>query len=164
MLTSHELFGFMPADLSNDILEFAFENERELYKATSTSVANARKVRPVFFERQPRSERNKQMAVTLGKPGQELAAGTLLRTWLLKKHKSLLIDFLDGLGIPHKEGTVDDLPATVDNLKLKNAIETILQKHPSPVVAVYLNAFSAMNETKWPNLDAALQSDKRLQF
>lgn len=164
MLTSHELFGFMPAELANDILEFSYANEREVYRATLIAVANARKVRPVFFEKQPRSERNKQMAATLGKPTQEVAAATMLRSWLLKKHQALLVDFLNALDIPHKDGTVDDLPESVADDKLKAAVEAVLAKHPAPVVAVYLNAFSAMNETRWANLDALLQSDSRLQF
>ena len=32
------------------------------------------------------------------------------------------------------------------------------------VVAVYLNAFSEMNEVNWPNLKTMLESDKRLQL
>ena len=45
MLTSHELFGFMPAPLAGDILEHAYTHDRDLYRATLTAVANARKVR-----------------------------------------------------------------------------------------------------------------------
>jgi len=59
---------------------------------------------------------------------------------------------------------VDDLPETIADDKLKSAVEAVLARHPAPVVAVYLNAFSAMNETRWANLDALLHEDTRLQF
>lgn len=164
MLTSHELFGFMPPALAADILEHAHTNDRELYRATLTAVANARKVRPVFLDKQPRKERHAGMIAYLSRPGLELAAGTMLRGWLLKAHKSLLADFLDGVGIAHKDGVVDDLPDSVDDAKLKTAVDTLLTKQPADVVKVYLHSFNTMNESQWKNLETILKDDARLQF
>lgn len=164
MLTSHELFGFMPATAAADILETAFTNDRELYRATLNAIAQARKVRTLFLEKQPRKERHVGMIAYLSRPGMELAAGTLLRGWLLKVHKSLLADFLDGIGVTHKEGVVDNLPDTIDDAKLAAAVDTVLAKHPAEVVKVYLHSFNTMNELQWKNLDALLQNDTRLQF
>ncbi len=164
MLTSHELFGFMPPALAADILEHAYANDRELYRATLTAIANARKVRPVFLDKQPRKERHVGMIAYLSRPGLELAAGTMLRGWLLKAHKSLLADFLDGVGITHKDGVVDDLPDSVDDAKLKTAVDTLLTKQPADVVKVYLHSFNTMNESQWKNLETILKDDARLQF
>ena len=61
MLTSHELFGFMPPTLAADILEHAYAHDRDLYRATLIAVANARKVRPVFLDKQPRPARHAGM-------------------------------------------------------------------------------------------------------
>jgi hypothetical protein len=91
-------------------------------------------------------------------------AGGLIRSWLLKKHKPMLMDFLDVLGIKNEEGVVENLPAGMDDAKLKSAVETLLAKYPSEAVAVYLNAFNDMNETSWANLKTILESDPRLQF
>ena len=164
MLTSHELFGFMSPALAQDILDFTFENDRDLYRATLNAVAEAKKMRPVFYERKPRVERNKDIIAMISKPRLDLAAGTLIRGWLLKKHKQMLIDFLDALSVTHKDGVVDDLPANIDDAKLKQAIETLLSKHPREEVAVYLNAFYAMNDVTWLNLKSMLENDSRLQF
>ena len=148
MLTSHELFGFMPPALAADILEHAYAHDRDLYRATLTAVANARKVRPVFLDKQPRPARHAGMIGYLSRPGLELAAGTMLRGWLLKAHQSLLVDFLNGLSIPHKDGVVDDLPETVDDAKLKSTVDALLAKHPVDVVKVYLHSFNSMNESQ----------------
>lgn len=164
MLTSHELFGFMPPTLAADILEHAHTYDRELYRATVNAIAGARKVRPVFLDKQPRKERHAGMIAYLSRPGLEAAAGTMLRGWLLKAHKSLLVDFLDGLGITHKDGVVDDLPDSVDDAKLKGTVEALLGKHSAEVVKVYLHSFNSMNESQWKNLEAILQDDARLQF
>ena len=164
MLTAHELIGFMSPKLSAEILEHAFSSDKELYKATLAAVAQARKVRPVFLERQPRAERHVTMLSTLSRPALEPAAGGLLRGWLLKKHTALLTDFLDALGLPHKNGVVDDLPGAMDDAKLRSAVDAVLAKHPPEVVTVYLHAFYEMNETRWLNLKSLLETDPRLQF
>ena len=164
MLTAHELIGFMTPELAAEILEHAHSSEKELYKATLTAVAQARKVRPVFLERQPRTEQHNAIISTLSRPSMELAAAGLLRGWLLKKHNALLTDFLDALGLPHKNGVVDDLPGAMDEAKLRAAVDAVLAKHPPEVVTVYLHAFYEMNETRWPNLKSLLETDPRLQL
>jgi len=164
MLTAHELFGFMSPALASDILEHTFAQEKDLYRATLHAVAAARKVRPVFLEKQSRAQRHPAMIAALGRPAQELAAANLLRSWLVKKHAALLADFLDTLGIAHQQGAVEELPESVDDAKLGAAVDTVLTKHQAEVVIVYLHAFNSMNETSWKNLATMLNSDARLQF
>lgn len=164
MLTSHELFGFMSASLANEMLAFVHESDKPTYKATLNAVAQARHVRPVFLERQPRAQCHAAIIATLSKPALEAAAATLIRVWLVKKQRQMLVDFLNALGLPNNEGVVDDLPATMDDAKLKSAIDTLLAKYPAEAVAVYLNAFNDMNEANWVNLKTMLESDKRLQL
>ena len=164
MLTSHELLGFMSPALANDILNFAYESDKPTYKATLNGVAEARKVRAVFLERQPRPQQHAEVIASLARPALETAASGLIRAWLVTKHKAMLVDFLTALGIPNKEGVVDDLPKEMDDAKLKSAVETLLAKHPPEAVSVYLNAFNDMNEAHWANLKTLLESDARLQL
>ena len=164
MLTSHELFGFMSANLANEILGFAHESDKPTYKATLNAVAQARHVRPVFLERQAKTERHATMLLTLSRPTLDVAAGTLLRAWLVKKHSAMLVDFLNALDIANENGVVEDLPKSVADAKLKAAVDTLLAKHPPEAVAVYLNAFNGMNEANWPNLKTLLEGDSRLQL
>ncbi|MEO5803314.1 MAG: hypothetical protein ABIR24_07265 [Verrucomicrobiota bacterium] len=164
MLTAHELFGFMSPALAAQILDTAYESDKKNYRLAISAVAESRKLRPAFFERKPRTERHAEMATMLAKPRLDAAASTLIRVWLMKKHTQMLIDFLDALGMAHKEGVVDDLPATVEDAKLKEAIEKLLTKYPREEVSVYLNAFYSMNDVSWLNLKTLLESDPRLQF
>jgi hypothetical protein len=164
MLTSHELLGFMSPALANEIVTFPYEADKELYRALLKAVADARRVRPVFLERQPRPQRHAAILATLTRPSMEAVAGNLIRAWLMKKHNGVLIDFLDALQVPHEQGVVEDLPETMDDAKLQAAIEGLLARHPPEVVAVYLHAFNTMNETRWSNLEAMLQNEPRLQL
>jgi hypothetical protein len=164
MLTSHEIIGFMSPAQAVEIINYAYDSDKPLYHAVVKAVADARKLRPVFLERQPRAERHKDMVVTLSRPALDAVTGNLIRTWLLKKYQPMLGDFLDALGIVHKEGVVDDLPATVEDPKLHAAVDALLAKYPPEVVAIYLQAFNEMNEADWPNLKTMLENDKRLQL
>jgi FixJ family two-component response regulator len=164
MLTSHELFGFMSPALAARIIEFAHDDNKELYRTALSAVAESKKLRPTFFERTPRAARHKEMAVLLSRPRLELISANLLREWLMKQQKAMLAAFLDALGIAHKDGAVDDLPASVEDAKLTAAVESLLAKFPAEEIAVYLNSFYTMNEIRWPNLESMLKNDPRLQF
>jgi hypothetical protein len=164
MLTSHELFGFMSPALANEIILYAFETDKPTYRATLGAVAQARHLRPVFLERQPRPQRHAMMISTLARPALETVAGGLIRAWLLKKHQAMLEDFLNALEIKNEKGVVENLPDSMDDAKLKSAVEVLLAKYPAEAVAIYLNAFNDMNEANWANLKTLLESDSRLQL
>ena len=164
MLKSYELFGFMSPVLANEIVNYAYESDKPIYKVTLSSIAQARHLRPVFLERQPRAQRHETMISTLSRPALDTVASGLIRVWLLKKHKAMLVDFLNALGIKNNEGVVDNLPVAMDDAELKSAVETLLKKNPPEAVAVYLNVFNDMNEVAWPTLKAMLDADPRLQL
>jgi hypothetical protein len=164
MLSAHELLGFMSPALAAEIVEFTHETDKPLYRATLQAVAEARKVRPIFLERHPRKEQHATVLATLTRPALEAVAANLVRTWLLKKHLALLTEFLDSLGIAHKEGVVEDLPKSMEDAKLTAAVEKVLANHPREVVAVYLVAFNELNQANWPNLKSMLETDPRLQL
>lgn len=154
----------MSPTLAIEILTHAYETDKPLYRATLSAVAESRKLRPVFLERQPRAQRHEAMVASLSRPALDMITANLIRGWLLKKYKSMLCDFLDGLGVKHEEGVVEDLPATMDDAKLRSAVDALLAKYPPEAVAVYLNAFHGMNGVDWPNLKTMLETDTRLQL
>ncbi len=163
-ITCHEIFAFMAPLLAQEILEDLFTSDKITYRAALNALAEARKVRPVFLERQPRSQRHTTMLAALGTPRMENSAASLLRAWLIKSHAGMVTDFLDNLGIAHEAGAVENLPATVDDAKLKSATEALLAKYSHQKVAVYLHAFYATNDVHWTNLAALLREEKRLQL
>ena len=164
MLKPYEIVGFMSPALAADIVSFTFESDKPAYRAVLNAVAEAKHVRAVFLERQPRAERHAAMISALSKPQLDAATGALLRAWLVKKHTAMLVDFLNTLEIKNDKGVVDDLPAAMDDAKLKAAVDGLLAKYQPEVVAVYLNAFNDMNEAGWANLKGLLESDSRLQL
>ena len=163
-MKSYELFALIPLNLATEIVEDMYELDRPMYRATLEAVAKARKVRTVFLERQPRSQRHATMVTALGRPATDLVADTLLRTWLLKQHTQLLCEFLDHLKIAHDQGVVENLPDSVDAESLKAAVDQLLANYRPEIVALYLTAFNELNESRWASLDTLLQSDPRLSL
>jgi hypothetical protein len=164
MLNSFELLGFISSDLSNQILSDSSEDNREVYDATLGGVAKLRRMRPQFLRSQPKPARHKLMIESLRRPAFEEVASQLLRGWLIKHQKNMLILFLDTLNIQHEDGVVEDLPNEITDEGLDKAINTLLEQNEREIVVLYLHAFQSMNDSGWSNLEAALETDERLEF
>jgi len=164
LMKSNELFIAMPTALAESILEDTYHLDKPVYRAVLDAVAQARKLRTIFLERQPRGQRHALVVNTLMRRTSEALADNVVRTWLLKKHVDLLTLFLDSLGISHDKGMVDEVPDSVEREVLERAVETVLAKFPQDVVAIYLHAFHEMNDPLWENLAKILETDTRLQF
>lgn len=164
MMTLNEIIGFMPPALAHEIMDDIFATDRPLYRAISAEVAGALKLRPVFFEQKSRVDRNKIILDMLTRPRMQASAATLLRGWLLKTETEMLSDFLDTIGIAHKNGMAEDFPETVDEQKINAAVDKLLEKYPHDKVMVYLNSFSVMNDAPWESLSHRLKEDARLQL
>ena len=158
-MPSHKFFAEMSPALALEILEFTFANDKKHYRAVLEAVAQARHVRSIFLERQPRVERARMLITQLSRPSLDL-----IRNWLLTQHSAMLVDFLDALGIAHTKGVVESLPDTMNEAPLRAAVASLLAKYPEESVALYLRAFTEMNQTRWPHLETVLQDEPRLKL
>ena len=163
-MTASEMFAEISPALATRIVEEVHTSDKDLYRVALAAAAQAKKVRPVFLERQPRAERYRFMASALGRSDLSTVAGNVISGWLVKNQKALLSEFLDALKIKHQDGVVEDLPETVDDKDLHAAVDSLLSKYPPEVVGLYLRAFHDMNDVNWPNLKKLLAEDVRLML
>jgi hypothetical protein len=155
----------MPESTFSLMLADIFENEKPLYKNLIENLAKQRKLRPIFVERKPRAERFAWIKDALGRKQNEPVAANLLQIWLVQRHSQMLCDFLDSLGIKHDDnGTVDQIPPQPERAALDAAVSALLEKHEPSIVAVYLHAFQALDETGWPLLNEIIAADSRLHL
>ncbi|MBV8351914.1 MAG: hypothetical protein JOZ21_06535 [Verrucomicrobia bacterium] len=159
----HEIFSRLSPELTNEIFAHLIEHEKPVYKAMIQNIATRRKLRPVFIERKPKNERHIWLRQALSMRGADDIATQLLQIWLLGAHRQMICDFLDSLGIKHDgKGVVDSLPAEPSREALTDTITKLLERRSAEVVAVYLHAFQAMDETGWSTLDEVLANDARV--
>ena len=165
MQNANDIFTRMPPAVAAQLFAHLHEKEKPLYKATIDTLAKQRNLRPVFIERKPREERFAWMREMVAKKQNETVAAHLLQIWFVGAHSKLLCDFLDALGIAHDEnGTIEDMPPAPSKEALAKAIDDCFSKHDPKVVAVYLNAFQALDDDGWPTLAELLAENPRLRL
>jgi hypothetical protein len=164
-MSPNDVFVQMPESTCTGMLADLFENEKPLYKNLIENLAKQRKLRPVFIERKPRNERFAWIKDALGRKQNEPIAANLLQIWLVSRHPKMLCDFLDSLGIKHDDnGTVEQIPPQPEKPALEAAVHGLLEKYDASIVAVYLHAFQALDETGWPLLDEIIAAEPRAQL
>jgi len=164
-MSPNEIFAQMPESTSTLILGEMFETEKQLYKNLIENLASQRKLRAIFVERKPRAERFAWIKEALSRKQNEHFAANLLQIWLVSRHAPMLCDFLDSLGIAHDtNGTVEEIPAQPERETLEKGVAALLEKYDPAIVAVYLQAFQALDDTGWPLLAELMAADPRLQL
>jgi hypothetical protein len=80
--------------------------------------------------------------------GNEQLALALLLEWLMRHHRTLLVAYLDDLGIKHNQGETDeDFCETRTPEQLREAARKLLAAHPPHQVATYLLLVGHLQET-----------------
>lgn len=165
-MKAHEIFRDAPPQLTQEILTYFRDEQREIYKAAITTLAQQRKLRPIFVLKKPLPEQYAWlMKILQNKLGDGLGEH-LLQVYLLKKHPKMLTMFLDELGVEHNgEGEVDkDLPEEFETEKIKAGVEKILGEFPGPLVGIYLHLFQRQSDKGWSEISAILEQDERLRI
>ena len=88
--------------------------------------------------------------------GNDQLALALLLEWLMRHHRTMLVDYLDFLGVKHRQGETDeDFCATKDEGQLRDGVAELLKKYPPAHVATYLLLVGHLQET--PVYDQTLE-------
>ena len=166
MYKPHEIISRLSPALADQFFAHLQKNEKKLYAATIDTLAKQRKFRPVFIEQKAPAQRHAWMKEALGRATNESVSAHLLQIWFVSGHSKLLCDFLDALGISHDEnGTIEQTPPAPEKAALRSAIDGLVQKHDPALVAVYMHAFQALDDSGgWPSLEELLAEDERLKI
>jgi hypothetical protein len=163
---AHEMFKKMPADLGLNILGWLRDSERDVFRTALHSLAQSRKLRPVFVTRKSKPEQAAWFMEQLKLRGNEAVGENLLQIWLMKGRSEMLSTFLDAVGVKHdgKGGVDGDIPNTFDPAKVKAGADALLEKFPAGEVAVYLNLFQLQQAGGWKEIADLIAADPRLQI
>jgi hypothetical protein len=84
----------------------------------------------------------------------EAMAGVLVRAYLFVQQKPMLVDFLNALGIEHKDGAFDEgaFPEPPSAERLVPALDQLKQKYDAKQVTLYLKSLKAEDPMLWTNL------------
>ena len=165
-MNAYEIYQNIKPSIIVDLFIWMRAEERDLYKSTVATLANDRKLRPVFVQKKSIPEQISWMHKTLKLKSSDMIGEHLFQVYFMQGQQTLLVAFCDAMGIEHDgKGSVDGaLPETFDTDKLKAAIDTLLVDFDPQLVSLYLNIFNLQTESGWENLNEILASDERLKF
>ena len=129
------------------------------------SLAEKRKLRPVFLQRKTVDQQVTWLLDTLKLRSSDQVAEHLLQVWLMRARGGMLVEFLDAAGVEHDgEGGVDDLPESLEAEKVKAAVDALLEKYPAEEVALYLHLFQRQTPAGWPEIAAEIEGRETLKL
>ncbi|MEM7012237.1 MAG: hypothetical protein AAF585_12200 [Verrucomicrobiota bacterium] len=149
--------------MARTIFQHLRDEEKDVYKSVLASLAQEKRLRPVFVQRKSVPQQIQWMYDTCKLKVADSVAEHTIQIWLLKAKKDLLTDFLKAMGIEHDEdGTVEDLPEKLDEKKLKSTITKLLKKNNAEELTLYLHMFQLQQPGGWDTLANLIESDDRL--
>lgn len=164
-MKAHEIFQHASPDLLRGLFHYLRTEQKEVYRTALATLAQGRKLRPVFVQKKRPEDQYAWMLKTAKLRGSDGVCEHLLQLWLLKAHQPLLVSFLDGVGIEHDgEGAADDLPEEIDDKKLKKTVDALRKDHGLEVIRVYLHTFQLQKLGGWEAISQLIAGDATLQF
>ncbi len=165
-MKAYELYAAIAPSIVTDMLDWFRDHDRNIYKSAIASLAQQRKLRPVFIQKKPLAEQYAWIHKMLTVKSCSAIGEHLLQAWLMAGQQEMLAAFCDAMGIEHDgKGSVNgELPEVLDAGKLDQAVDTLLGKFDSKLVTLYLTCFNLQHEGGWDALNAKLQGDERLSL
>jgi len=164
-MTAHEIFQTLADERASSILNDVREMEPNSFKATLLTIAQHRRLRPVFVQKKPRPEQGAWLVKNLRMKSEDAIAEHILQIYLMKKHPDMLITFLDAAGIEHDgEGMIEDLPEELKADKVKAGADAIFGKFEQADASLYLHVFQMQVDGGWPEIAELLENDDRAKL
>ena len=165
-MKAHELYTAVDPAIITQILDWFRANDRNVYNSAVATLANNRKLRPVFIQKKTLIDQYTWITKTLKINACDTIGEHLLQAYLMAGQQSLLAMFCDGLGIPHdgKGSVVGDLPKKLDPDRLNSTVDRLVDIFDPKLFTVYLHCFNMQTPGGWPELNAKLESDERLKL
>ena len=156
-MRSYQVFAAMTPEEAERMLRVLSKESPAMFRQMVDAAAVSIKARPVFLRNQAFELRAKTIRRALSRVSANLVADELLAIYFLECRKPLLLEWLDGIGLAHEDGTLkDDEPAQPAESELAAAVAKYRGTGEDPDRELLLRAFAAQSAIEWPALDALL--------
>ncbi len=165
-MNAYQIYQEADPALITDLFTWLRNEEKDLYRNTVASLAQDRKLRPVFVQKKSLPDQFAWIHKTLKLKSTDMMGEHLFQLWFMKGQEELLVTFCDAMGIEHDgKGSVEgELPDELDAEKLKGAVDVLLENFDSKLVTAYLEVFNMQTTDGWASVTALLGSDDRLKL
>jgi len=156
-MRSYQVFAGLSPERTTELLRALSEKAPAIFAQALGAACVALRARPVYLQRQPFEKRAQAIRRALARVAADPVAAEVLAVYFLECRKELLVEWLDLLGLAHKEGVLEaDAPPAPPDAKLREAALKYLAAGADPDRRLLLQAFAAQEAIEWPALDALL--------
>ncbi|MDH4455862.1 MAG: hypothetical protein QE570_22050 [Verrucomicrobiota bacterium] len=164
-MSPNQLLQAIGPELRAQIMTYLQTEHRAAYKAVIDSLAQQRRLRPVFVLEKSRAKQADWVLEQISAKSNEEVTAQIFQIWLLKGQADMLITFLDAAEIAHDgKGEVTELPEEITDEKAEASIDALTAKFPAKQVALYLHMFQQQREGGWPSLTKAIAARAELKL
>jgi hypothetical protein len=154
-MRSYQVFAGLDPQHAEQMLARLSEKAPAMFVQALAAASAALKARPIYLQRQPFPKRAQAVRRTLSRVSTNAIADEVLAVYFLECRKELLVEWLDQVGLEHKDGTLTaDAPPAPAEKKLRDAVESFRAAGDDPDRDLLLRAFAAQDAIDWPVLDA----------
>jgi len=158
-MRAFQIFASMSPERSEEVFSKIAKQSPAAFTQAVYAAAAAMKARPQFLAKQPFAKRAAAVRRALARVTSNGVAEEMLAVYFLECENKVLVEWLDGLGIAHEEGTLkEDAPPQPEEAKLREAITSFRGDDSDPDRLLLLQAFVAQGAIDWPILDEILES------
>jgi hypothetical protein len=156
-MRSYQVFAGLAPAHAQQLFKLLSEKAPAMFVQALAAASAALKARPVYLQRQPFEKRVEAVRRALSRVAANPIADEVLAVYFIECRKELLIEWLDGVGVAHKDGTLEaDAPPQPAEKKLRDAVARFRGAADDPDRELLLKAFAAQDAIEWPVLDALL--------
>jgi hypothetical protein len=156
-MRSFQIFGSLPPERAAAMLRTLSEKAPAVFAQGLGAACIAMRARPVYLQRQPFEKRAESVRRALSRVAADAVAAELLAAYFLECRKPLLVEWLDLIGLAHREGVLEsDAPPAPGDAKLRQATAKFRGADGDPDRELLLRAFAAQDAIEWPALEALL--------
>jgi len=156
-MRSYQVFAAMSPEEAERMLRVLSKEAPAMFRQAVDAAAVSIKARPVFLRNQPFALRANTGRRARARRSAKRVADEQLAIYFLECRKPLLLEWLDGIGLAHEDGTLkEDEPAQPAESELAAAVAKYRGAGDDPDRELLLRAFAAQSAIHWPALDALL--------
>ena len=153
-MRAFQIFAGMKPEQAENVFREIAEKSPASFTQAVYAAASAFKSRPQFLIKQPFAKRASLVRRALAQVTSNVVSEEMLAIYFLECKKEVLIEWLDGLGVDHEEGSLkEENPQQPEANKLQKAIDEFRGKDDSADRDLLLKAFASQSAVDWPLLD-----------
>ena len=154
-MRAFQIFSSMSAEDAARFFDGIRKESPAMYTQLVHAASAAMKARPAYLMKQKPDKRANALRRALARVNSDMLASEMLAVYFLECRLELLTEWLDGSGVKHDQGTLDDEePAQPDEAKLKDAVGAFRGAGDDWDRELLLCAFAAQEAVEWPLLDS----------